>query len=470
MNSEGVVMVKTMRGEWRRDEGNLELITVALLLAFTFGGLDANFLVILLKGSKVLTTLGELTLLHTLTDIPVDEGTLGVHKIELVVDASEDLSNGGGVGDHTAGTLDLGKVTTGHDGWWLVVDATLEAGWAPVDELDGALGLDGSNGSVDVLGDDVTTVHHTAGHVLAMTGIALGHHVGGLEARVGDLGDGERLVVGLLGRDDWRVGGDHEVDAWVWHQVGLELGNINVEGAIESERSGQGGDHLRDKTVQVGVGGALDVEAATADVVDGLVVKHDGDVSVLEEGVGGEHGVVGLDDSGGDLGGWVGAEAKLGLLAVIHGETLKEQGAEARAGATADGVEHEEALETGALVGELTEAVERKVDYLLANGVVATSVVVGCILLAGDELLGVVELAVGAGADLVDHGGLEVEIDGAGHVLPSPGLREEGVEGVIATADGLVGRHLAIRLDAVLEAVELPAGVTDLATALADVD
>merc|ERR1711981_626323 len=187
-----------------------------------------------------------------------------------------------------------------------------------------------------------------------MTRIALGHHVGWLEAAVGDLSHGERLMVRLLGRDDWRVGRDHEVNAWVGHQVGLELGDVNVEGTVESERSGQGGDHLRDETVQVGVGWALNVEAATADVVDGLVVKHDGDVSVLKERVGGEHGVVGLHNGGGDLGGWVGAEAELGLLAVVDGETLKEQGTQSGSSATTDGVEHHESLETGALVGELT--------------------------------------------------------------------------------------------------------------------
>merc|ERR1712166_453827 len=33
--------------------------------------------------------LGELTLLHTFPDVPMDEGTLGVHKIELVVNAGE---------------------------------------------------------------------------------------------------------------------------------------------------------------------------------------------------------------------------------------------------------------------------------------------------------------------------------------------------------------------------------------------
>ena len=69
-----------------------------------------------------------------------------------------------------------------------------------------------------------------------------------------------------------------------------------------------------------------------------------------------------------------------------------------------------------------------------------------------------------------DNGGLQVHEDSPGHVLPSSGLGEEGVEAVVSGPDGLVGGHLAIRLNAVLQAVELPAGVTDLATSLADVD
>merc|ERR1711865_1234776 len=100
----------------------------------------------------------------------MDEGTLGVHEIELVVNTGEHLGNGGGVGDHAHGTLHLGEVTAGDNGGGLVVDSALEASGAPVDELDGALGLDGGNGSVDVLGDDVTTVHKAAGHVLAVAG------------------------------------------------------------------------------------------------------------------------------------------------------------------------------------------------------------------------------------------------------------------------------------------------------------
>jgi hypothetical protein len=100
---------------------------------------------------------------------------------------------------------------------------------------------------------------------------------------------------------------------------------------------------------------------------------------------------------------------------------------------------------------------------------VTTGVVVGSIFLAGDELFGVVQLTVGSGADFVDDSGFQVNEDGAGDVLASTSLGEEGVESVVATTDGLVGRHLAIWLDAVLQAVKLPASVSGLDTALSDV-
>ena len=49
-------------------------------------------------------------------------------------------------------------------------------------------------------------------------------------------------------------------------------------------------------------------------------------------------------------------------------------------------------------------------------------------------------------------------------------LGKEGVEGVVSTTDSLIGGHLPIRLDAVLQAIELPASVAHLATGLAHVD
>eukprot|EP00916_Digyalum_oweni_P009708 GHVL01016352.1.p1 GENE.GHVL01016352.1~~GHVL01016352.1.p1 ORF type:complete len:468 (-),score=45.07 GHVL01016352.1:77-1480(-) len=446
------------------------LILLTLLLALTLDGVDTDLFVVLLKGSQILTGLGELALLHTLTHVPVDESALGVHQIELVIQTGPGLGDGGGVAQHAHGTLHLGQVTAGHHGGWLVVDSDLETSWAPVDELDGALGLDGGDGGVDVLGDNITTVQHAAGHVLAVAGVALDHLVGRLEAGVGDLSHRQLLVVGLLGGDDGSVGGQGEVDTGVGHQVGLELGQIDVQSTIKTQGSGDGGHDLADQTVEVGVGGTLDVQVTAADVVDSLVVDHEGAVGVLQGGVGGQDGVVGLNHGGGDLGGGVDGELQLGLLAVVDGQTLHQQGGEARAGAATEGVEDEEALQTGALVSQLADSVENQVNDLLADGVVATGVVVGSILLAGDQLLGVEQLTVGAGADLINNGGLQIDEDGTGDVLASAGLAEEGVEGVITTADGLVGGHLAVRLDAVLQAVQLPAGIADLDSGLADVD
>ena len=106
----------------------------------------------------------------------------------------------------------------------------------------------------------------------------------------------------------------------------------------------------------------------------------------------------------------------------------------------------------------------------LTDGVVTTSVVVRGVFLTGDQLFRVEELTVGTSADFVNDGRLQVDEDSARHVLTSAGLGEEGVERVITTADGLVGRHLTIRLNAVLQAEQLPAGVTDLDTGLTDVD
>ena len=50
------------------------------------------------------------------------------------------------------------------------------------------------------------------------------------------------------------------------------------------------------------------------------------------------------------------------------------------------------------------------------------------------------------------------------------GLAEEGIEGIIAPSDGLVTGHLAVGLDPVLQAVQLPAGIAHLDTGLADMN
>jgi len=400
----------------------------------------------------------------------MDECSLSVHEIEFVINSGEDFSNSSGVGDHADGSHDLGKITTWNDGWWLVVDTALETGWAPVDELDGSLGLDGGNSGVDILGDDITSVHEAASHVLSVSWVALGHHGGWLEGGVGDLSDGELLVVSFLGGDNWGIRRKHEMDSWIWDQVSLELSDIDVKGTIESEGSSERGDNLSDESVQVGVGWSLDIEVSSGDIVDGLVIKHDSDISVLKERVGGQNGVVWLNNGSGHLRGWVHGETELGLLTVVDGESLEKEGSKTGSSSSTDGEEDKETLETSALIGKLSDSVEAEINDFLTNGVVTSGEVVGGIFLSGDELLWMEELSVGSGSDLIDNGWLEIEEDSSWDVLTGTSLGEEGVEGIVTTTDGFVGWHLTIWLNTVLKAEELPAGVTDLDTSLSDVD
>ena len=153
-----VIGVKNSKGE---HECAGHLVLASLL---NIRGVDAHLLVVLLEGRKVLTSLGELTLLHTLTDVPVDEGALGVEEIELVVKSAPRGRDSGRVGKHAEAAGNLRQVTAGDVRWWLVADTELEASWAPVDELNGTLRLDNGNSGVDILGDNITTVQKRTSH------------------------------------------------------------------------------------------------------------------------------------------------------------------------------------------------------------------------------------------------------------------------------------------------------------------
>ena len=68
-----------------------------------------------------------------------------------------------------------------------------------------------------------------------------------------------------------------------------------------------------------------------------------------------------------------------------------------------------------------------------------------------------------------DDRGFEVDEHRPRHVLAGPRFAEKRVERVVFDSGGFVGGHLAVRLDAVLQAVEFPARVADLRARLTDV-
>lgn len=90
--------------------------------------------------------------------------------------------------------VNLRQVAVRHQLRRLVTDTDLEAGRAPVDELNRPLGLDAGNSGVHLLGNNITAVEQAGSHVLSIAGIALNHLIVWLKARVGNLLDGVRFV------------------------------------------------------------------------------------------------------------------------------------------------------------------------------------------------------------------------------------------------------------------------------------
>jgi len=55
-------------------------------------------------------------------------------------------------------------------------------------------------------------------------------------------------------------------------------------------------------------------------------------------------------------------------------------------------------------------------------------------------------------------------------VFSRSSFAEERVEGIISSADGFVAWHLTIRLNSMLQAVQLPTSISNLNSGLANVD
>ena len=89
-------------------------------------------------------------------------------------------------------------------------------------------------------------------------------------------------------------------------------------------------------------------------------------------------------------------------------------------------MEDEESLEASAVVSQLPDPIKDQVHNLLANGVVASGVVVSSVLFATHHLLRMEQLTVGSAPDLINNRGFQIQEDSSWNMFPSSSLTEEG--------------------------------------------
>lgn len=93
----------------------------------------------------------------------------------------------------------LVSLHTWYNGGWLVVDAHFKSCRAPVDELNGVSGLDGSDSRIDVFGGDISAIQHATGHIFALLKITFHHLVTRVEAGICNFLNCQLFVVCFLG-------------------------------------------------------------------------------------------------------------------------------------------------------------------------------------------------------------------------------------------------------------------------------
>ena len=108
--------------------------------------------------------------------------------------------------------------------------------------------------------------------------------------------DLEAFMRTLVCRHNRRIADQRIMDTWVWHQVRLELVEIDIERTIEAQAGGDGADDLCNQPIEMLIVWSWDVKVASADVVHGLVVDKECAVGVLDRAVSGQDRIVWLDD------------------------------------------------------------------------------------------------------------------------------------------------------------------------------
>jgi hypothetical protein len=188
-------------------------------------------------------------------------------------------------------------VLTARNGHWrAVIDADLETSRTPLDQIERRLSLERSNCRVAVSGNDISTVEKSHSHVFSLSRVTDHHLVGGLCALAGELIDPEALMRRLFLADDRSIADQRVMDAWVWHQIGLEFVEINIQGPVKTQTGGYRRHDLSNEPVQMLKVWAWNVEITAADLEDSFVVDQKGAIRVLDSAVGGKNSIVWFDN------------------------------------------------------------------------------------------------------------------------------------------------------------------------------
>ena len=287
--------------------------------------------------------------------------------------------------------------------WWDITDWRLDVVWNPLNEIWWVLVLNVQHLFVDFFGWHSSSEQGWSGQISSVSWIGSAHHVLGIEHLLGEFWDGQSSVLLWSSWSEWGESNHEEVESGEWNQVDGQFSQIWVELTWESEAAGNTWHGSRDQMVKIAVGWGGELESSETDIVKGFVINDHAFISVLDQLMDWEGGVVWFNDCVRDLWWWDNWESLHDSVGIFFSDLWDKESTHTWTCSTSQWVSDLESLKTITSLSLLSGDIEYWVDQFSSFSVVTFGPVVTGTTLPEDEVVWSEELTERSGSDWV-HG------------------------------------------------------------------